>query len=252
MEGTMMGDVSVEPSGVPAPSPHAEVQDGGIAGRLNWLRASVLGANDGIVSTAGIVVGVAGATAQHSAILIAGGAGLVAGSLSMAAGEYVSVSTQRDTEQALVAKERAELAAMPEQELDELTGLYQNKGLSAGLAREVAEQLTAQNALAAHLDAELRLDPDNLSHPWTAALASAASFAVGAVLPLLSIVLAPAGVRIPLTFAVVVLALALTGLVSARLGGAAPGRAVLRNVLGGAVAMAVTYLIGRLVGTGLG
>ena len=206
----------------------------------------------GIVSTAGIVVGVAGATAQQSAILIAGVAGLVAGALSMAAGEYVSVSTQRDTEQALIAKERGELASMPEQELNELTALYRGKGLSAELAREVAEQLTTKDALAAHLDVELRLDPDDLSHPWTAAMASAASFAVGALLPLLSIVLAAPAYRTPLTFGVVVLALALTGLVSARLGGATAGRAVVRNVLGGAVAMTVTYVIGRLVGTGIG
>jgi VIT1/CCC1 family predicted Fe2+/Mn2+ transporter len=209
----------------------------------------VLGANDGIVSTAGIVVGVAGASVSRGAIGLAGLAGLVAGALSMAAGEYVSVSTQRDTEKALIEKEKHELATMPEEELEELTELYRQKGLSDELARQVAEELTANNALEAHLEAELNIDADDLSNPWTAAFASAISFTVGALLPLLMIVLTPESVRIPLTFGAVIVALIITGAVSARLGGAAVSRAVLRNVLGGAVAMAVTYLIGRLVGT---
>ncbi len=232
-------------------APHAEPQGDGLAARLNWLRAGVLGANDGIVSTAGIVVGVAGATADRGGISIAGLAALVAGALSMAAGEYVSVSTQRDTEHALIAKERAELADMPGAELDELTQIYRGKGLSSALAREVAEELTRHDALEAHLDAELHLDADDLARPWSAAFTSALSFTLGALLPLLAILFAPPSVRVLVTFGVVVTALAITGAVSARLGGAPAGRAVLRNILGGAVAMAVTYAVGRAVG-GLG
>lgn len=221
----------------------------GVNSRLNRLRAGVLGANDGIVSTAGIVVGVAGATASRNAIGVAGLAGLVAGALSMAVGEYVSVNTQRDTEQALIAQEKHELETMPEQELDELTEMYRSKGLSESLARQVAVELTENNALEAHLETELKIDADDLSSPWAAAVSSAISFTVGALLPLLVIVLAPEAARIQLTFGAVVVALGVTGTVSARLGGAPVRRAVLRNVIGGAVAMAATYLIGRLVGT---
>jgi VIT1/CCC1 family predicted Fe2+/Mn2+ transporter len=228
---------------------HAEPQRENLNQRLNWLRAGVLGANDGIVSVAGIVIGVAGASVSQGAIGLAGLAGLVAGALSMAAGEYVSVSTQRDTEEALIAKEKRELETMPEAELDELAAIYQEKGLSAPLARQVAEELTARNALEAHLDVELNIDADDLTNPWVASLASALSFTVGALLPLLMIILTPEAIRIPLTFASVVAALVLTGAVSARLGGAAVPRAILRNVLGGAAAMAITYLIGRLAGT---
>jgi VIT1/CCC1 family predicted Fe2+/Mn2+ transporter len=230
-------------------SAHTEPHKQGVNQMLNWLRAGVLGANDGIVSTAGIVVGVAGASVSRGAIGLAGLAGLVAGALSMAAGEYVSVSTQRDTEKALIEKEKRELATMPEEELQELTELYRQKGLSDDLARQVAEELTANNALEAHLEAELNIDADDLSNPWTAAFASAVSFTVGALLPLLMIILTPESVRIPLTFGSVIVALIITGAVSARLGGAVVLRAVLRNVLGGAVAMAVTYLIGRVAGT---
>src|SRR5690606_14118058 len=177
------------PDTVPAEEPnhHGEPHGAGLQQKLNWLRAGVLGANDGIVSTAGIVIGVAAATTDRGAIGIAGLAGLVAGALSMAAGEYVSVSTQRDTEQALIAKEREELRTMPAQELEELTQLYRDKGLSDELAREVATELTRKDALAAHLDAELNLDADDVANPWTAAIASAASFSVGALLPLLAI-----------------------------------------------------------------
>lgn len=217
--------------------------------RLNWLRAGVLGANDGIVSVAGIVVGVAGASVSTGAIGLAGLAGLVAGALSMAAGEYVSVSTQRDAEEAMIEEEKHELATMPEAELAELASIYRAKGLSAPLAQQVAEELTAKDALEAHLDVELNIDADDLSNPWVAGIASALSFTVGALLPLLMILLTPEAVRIPLTFVAVVSALCLTGFVSARLGGAPPGRAVLRNVLGGAAAMAITFLIGSLAGT---
>jgi VIT1/CCC1 family predicted Fe2+/Mn2+ transporter len=233
--------------------PHEdEPHQGGVNNRLNWLRAGVLGANDGIVSTAGIVMGVAGATSDSGTIAIAGIAGLAAGALSMAAGEYVSVSTQRDSEVALLAKERRELAEEPDEELAELASLYVDKGLSPQLALEVARELTEHDALAAHAEAELGIDPDDLTNPWHAALASMLAFTVGALLPLLTITLAPAGVRIAVTVASVVVALAGTGWASARLGYGAVAPALLRNVGGGALAMAVTYVIGSLVGTHVG
>ncbi|GAA2599662.1 VIT family protein [Winogradskya consettensis] len=229
-----------------------EPHTGGLAGRLNWLRAGVLGANDGIVSTAGLVVGVAGATLAAGPILTAGLAGLVAGAVSMALGEYVSVSSQRDTERALLAKERTELAESPEQELDELTALYEAKGLTAATARLVAEELTAKDAFAAHADAELGIDPDALTNPWHAAGASAIAFTIGSLLPLIAILLPPPHLRVPVTFTVVILALAVTGAVSARLGSAGITRAVTRLVGGGALAMAVTFGIGQLVGAAVG
>jgi len=234
-------------------STHAgEPHDDTVSGRLNWLRAGVLGANDGIVSTAGLVVGVAGATTATGPILTAGIAGLVAGAVSMALGEYVSVSSQRDTERALLEKERGELAEFPEQEFEELTELYRAKGLSEATARQVARELTDNDAFAAHADVELHLDPDELTNPWQAAGASAVAFTTGSLLPLAAILLPPPGARVPVTFVVVVAALAATGYLSAWLGGARPGRAVLRLVLGGAVAMAVTYGIGAVVGTAIG
>ncbi|HET8560251.1 MAG TPA: VIT family protein [Marmoricola sp.] len=226
-----------------------EPHDEGVGRRLNWLRAGVLGANDGIVSVAGLVMGVAGATSDSHAILIAGIAGLVAGALSMAAGEYVSVSTQRDTEQALLHKERRELREDPEAELAELAGLYRQKGLSEELAQKVAEELTAHDALAAHAEVELGIDPDDLTNPWHAAWASMVAFTVGALLPLLTITLVPQGARIWATVGAVVLALAVTGWVSAGLGQADRSRALLRNVGGGVLAMAITYGIGALFGT---
>lgn len=225
--------------------PHAE----GLASRLNWLRAGVLGANDGIVSTAGLVVGVAATTNDAHTLLTAGVAGLVAGAISMAAGEYVSVSTQRDSEKALLAKERRELADDPAAELAELIGIYEAKGLSPATARTVAEELTAHDAFAAHAEAELKLDPEELTNPWAAAISSAIAFTCGALLPLLAIVLPPAQWRVPVTFAAVLIALALTGSVSAGLGGSHRGRAVVRVVIGGALAMAVTYAIGSLTDT---
>jgi VIT1/CCC1 family predicted Fe2+/Mn2+ transporter len=224
--------------------PHGE----GLAGRLNWLRAGVLGANDGIVSTASLVLGVAGATTSHSAIITAGLAGLFAGSLSMAAGEYVSVSSQRDSERAMLALEKRELRETPHGELDELTTIYQGKGLSPELAREVAKQLTAHDALGAHAEAELGINPRELVNPWQAAGASFLSFAIGAALPLLAIAFTPAAARIVVTLVVSLVALMLTGNISAALGKAPHLPAVARNVLGGAVAMGVTYGIGSLVG----
>ncbi|MFJ3281733.1 VIT1/CCC1 transporter family protein [Streptomyces halstedii] len=216
--------------------------------RLNWLRAAVLGANDGVVSTAGLVVGVAGATGDRATLLTAGLAGLLAGSMSMAAGEYVSVSTQRDSERAALAQERRELEETPEAELDELTEMLEGKGLTARVAREAAVQLSARDALRAHAEVELGIDPDELTNPWHAAGASFLAFTVGALLPLLAIVLPPASLRLVVTVASVLAALAFTGWWSARLGAAPVGRAVLRNMGGGAVAMAVTYAAGALLG----
>ncbi|MER7818996.1 VIT family protein [Streptomyces sp. NPDC096153] len=216
--------------------------------RLNWLRAAVLGANDGIVSTAGLVVGVAGATTDRAALITAGLAGLLAGSMSMAAGEYVSVSTQRDSEKAALALEKRELSEQPAAELDELTALLAARGLSREVARAAAEQLTARDALRAHARVELGINPDELANPWHAAGASFLAFTVGALLPLLAIVLPPSALRLPVTVVSVLIALAFTGWWSARLGAAPAGRAMVRNVCGGALAMGVTYAAGSLLG----
>ncbi|MFC4033707.1 VIT family protein [Streptomyces polygonati] len=237
-------DSGADPTGQHAQEPHHN----GLGTRLNWLRAGVLGANDGVVSTAGLVVGVAGATDSRSVLLTAGLAGLLAGSLSMAAGEYVSVSTQRDSEQAALALERDELATTPQAELDELAGLLQNQGISQELAREVAEQLTARDALAAHARVELGIDPYELANPWHAAWASFISFTAGALLPLLAIVLPPHAWRLPVTVVSVLVALTGCGWGSARLGGAPARPAIIRNAAGGAIAMAVTYAVGALLG----
>lgn len=228
-----------------------EPHDTGFRGRLNWLRAAVLGANDGVVSTAGIVMGVAGATTDRGTIVIAGVAGLVAGALSMAAGEYVSVSTQRDSELALLEKERRELRDEPAEELEELAGLYVAKGLTEDLALQVAHQLTEHDALGAHAEAELGIDPDDITSPWTAAFASMVAFILGALLPLLTITLSGAGARVPVTVGSVAVALALTGWASARMSYGPPWRAVLRNVGGGLLAMGVTFAIGNMVGSQL-
>jgi vacuolar iron transporter family protein len=227
---------------------HDEPHKGNIALRLNWLRAGVLGGNDGIVSTAGIVLGVAGATATRSTILTAGVAGLAAGAMSMAVGEYVSVSSQRDTEKALLEKERGELRDSPDEELAELTDMYAAKGLSHDLAAEVAEQLTALDALAAHAEVELGINPSNLTSPWHAAFASMVAFTLGALLPLVAITVPPAALRVPVTVAAVLVALGVTGVVSGWLGKSPLARPFWRNVIGGSVAMAVTYGIGALFG----
>jgi VIT1/CCC1 family predicted Fe2+/Mn2+ transporter len=235
-----------------APHHHVEPHHGSIANKLNWLRASVLGANDGIVSVAGIVVGVAAATAERGPVLTAGVAGLAAGALSMAVGEYVSVSTQRDTEQAMLRMERQELKLQPEVELDELTGLYEARGLTHETAVKVAEELTAHDPLAAHAEVELHIDPEELTNPWQAALSSAVSFTSGAILPLIAILVPPPSVRILVTVFAVLIALAITGWVSARLGGVNPVRPTLRVTVGGALAMAITFGIGHLVGATVG
>jgi vacuolar iron transporter family protein len=231
-----------------ANEPHAV----GMASRLNWLRAGVLGANDGIVSVAGLVVGVAGATSQRGPIFTAGLAGLVAGAVSMALGEYISVSSQRDSERSQIAKERRELAQAPEDELDELTAIYERKGLSPATAHQVALELTEHDAFGAHAEAELGLDPHDLTNPIHAAAASAASFLAGAVLPLLAILLPPQPLRVPLTVIVVLLALAVAGVVSARIGGSSVRTAVARVVIGGAVGLGLTYVVGHLFGTAVG
>ena len=220
--------------------------------RLNWLRAAVLGANDGIVSTAGVVMGVAGATDDSGAIVIAGIAALTAGALSMGAGEYVSVSTQRDSEKSLLTLESVELERMPETEERELAKMYEQKGLSAETAATVARELTEHDALRAHADIEFGIDPDNLTNPWHAAWASMLAFTVGALLPLLIVAFVPDGFRVPVTVVSVVAALAITGFVSARIGYSPRLPAVLRNVSGGLLAMGVTYLIGMLAGVQLG
>jgi len=227
--------------------PHRE----GLSQRLNWLRAGVLGANDGIVSVAAVVVGVAGATPSIPAILTAGLAALVGGAVSMALGEYVSVSSQRDSEHALIAKERKELAEMPDEELAELAGLYESQGLKPETARQVALELTEHDALRAHLSAELGIDMDDVVSPWHAAIASAISFTIGGILPLLTI-LTPPEIRIPLTFVIVLIALAATGYVAAWIGGASRGKVMIRVVIGGALALAATFAIGALLGTKIG
>jgi len=226
-----------------------EPHNTGIAGRLNWLRAGVLGANDGIVSVAAIVVGVAGATPELPPIITAGVAGLVGGAISMALGEYVSVSSQRDSQRAMIAKERRELRDEPEVELEELTGLYEAKGLSRATAAQVAQELTAHDPLKAHLEAELNINEDDIASPMQAAGASALAFFLGALLPFLVILLTPAAVRIPITFAAVLIALALTGALSAKIGDSPVLRATLRLVVGGALALVATFAIGSLLGT---
>ncbi len=179
-------------------TPHAgEEHNSGVSQRLNWLRAGVLGANDGIVSVASLVVGVAGATSDTGALLTAGVAGLVGGAISMALGEYVSVSSQRDSERALIEKERRELAEMPEEEFEELTQLYRDRGLSEATARQVAKELTEHDALAAHLEVELHIDQEDLVSPWQAAFSSAVAFTAGALLPLLAILLPRPGCAFP-------------------------------------------------------
>jgi VIT1/CCC1 family predicted Fe2+/Mn2+ transporter len=251
-DDVMPSDAQVQAAAEGRATHSREPHSGGTAGRLNWLRAAVLGANDGIVSVAGIVIGVAGATTNRGPIFTAGLAGLVAGAVSMALGEYVSVSSQRDSERAEITQEKRELADSPEAELTELTALYEARGLSAATARTVAAELTARGALAAHLDAELHIDPADIPSPVQAASASALSFTSGALLPLLAILLPPAAARVPVTFVAVLIALGVTGALSARLGGSDVRRAVLRVVIGGALGLAFTYGIGHLFGTAIG
>jgi VIT1/CCC1 family predicted Fe2+/Mn2+ transporter len=217
--------------------------------RSNWLRAAVLGANDGILSTASLVLGVAASGASGTAIVTAGVAGLVAGALSMAAGEYVSVSSQRDAEQADLRLEQRELSRDPSGELSELAGIYERRGLAPALARDVALALSRRGALEAHARDELGLDEARLARPFQAAWTSALSFSSGAALPLVAVAVTPASARVAATVVVTLVALALLGDLGARLGGAPRRRATLRVVAWGAVAMAVTAGIGAVVGT---
>lgn len=242
----IMPDLKKEPvNTITHPEFHKDIN---INLRLNYIRALVLGANDGIVSIAGLVVGIAGATASAHIIFTGGMAGIIAGAISMAAGEYVSVSSLRDTEIALLEKEKYELKHFPEMELKELAGLYELKGLSKKTAIQVAKELSAEDPYKAHVDAELGIDPNNLTNPWHAALASSVSFLVGSSIPLLAVMLPPENIRVPTTFFSVILALVITGTVSAKISKAPLMRAIMRVVIGGAVAMVVTYSIGYLFG----
>jgi VIT1/CCC1 family predicted Fe2+/Mn2+ transporter len=220
--------------------------------RIGWLRAAVLGANDGIVSTASLVVGVAAADAARQNVLIAGIAGLVAGALSMAAGEYVSVSSQADTEQADLARERHELATQPQAEEDELAGIYERRGLDSDLARTVARRLMAKGALAAHARDELGLTEEFAARPLQAALASAATFAVGAGVPVLTILLAPAGALVAVVAIVSLFCLVALGATAARVGGASMLVGASRVTIWSLLAMLATALVGRLFGTAIG
>ncbi len=225
--------------------PHAETHR---TGRIGWLRAAVLGANDGVVSVASLVVGVAAAGAPRGSLLLAGVAGLVAGAMSMAAGEYVSVQSQADTERADLARERRELAADPEGELDELAAIYRDLGLDEALARQVAEQLTARDALAAHARDELGVTEALRARPVQAALASAAAFAVGAAVPVAAVLAAPASQASAVVTAVTLVALAVLGGVAGRVGGASVLRGAARVTFWGALAMALTAGVGALFG----
>ena len=220
--------------------------------RIGWLRAAVLGANDGIVSTASLVVGIAAAEADPKQVLVAGVAGLVAGALSMAAGEYVSVSSQADTERADITREKGELATQPQAEEDELTGIYARRGLEPELARTVARQLMAKDALAAHARDELGLTEELAARPLQAAMASAATFAVGAAVPILTILLAPASYLSLVVSLVSLVCLAALGAIAARTGGAPAAIGAARVAFWGALAMALTAAVGRLFGTSIG
>jgi VIT1/CCC1 family predicted Fe2+/Mn2+ transporter len=216
---------------------------------LNRLRAAVLGANDGIVSVSSIILGVAGATNNRGTIFTAGLAGLVAGAFSMGLGEYVSVSSQRDTERAYIAREKRMLKKYPEKEFEELAAIYRNKGLSDKVAHQVATELTAKDAVKAHLEAEFGLDEEDLNNPTQAAFASLVAFTIGGLIPLIAVIVATRNTRVAVTFIAVLIALTITGYLSATVGGASRRKAILRVVLGGALAMAATYIVGRLFGT---
>jgi VIT1/CCC1 family predicted Fe2+/Mn2+ transporter len=222
-----------------------------ILSRLNWLRAGVLGANDGVVSTAAIIFGVAGASASHATIMLAGIAAIAAGALSMAAGEYVSVSTQRDLEKAELTRERADLARDPEGELNILTRLFEQRGVESELAAEVSRQMSDKDALSVHARAELGIDPESITNPWAAALASMISFIIGGLVPIVAMLLSPRPIEIWIAGIAVVIAMALTGIISALLGRIPVLPSIVRNVAGGLLAMAVTYGVGRIAGTQL-
>jgi len=225
----------------PHHEPHA-------TGREGWLRAAVLGADDGLVSTASLMIGVAASSASRSAVLLAGLAGLAAGALSMAAGEFVSVSSQRDSEEANIAQEKRELTANPKDELRELAQIYEKRVLEPNLAQEVARQLSGHDVLEAHMRDELGLSEATLAKPLQAAAVSAGSFALAATVPILAMLLSPATFRIPDVALAALAGLGLLGLAGAKLSNALKGRAALRVLLGGGFAMGVSALIGRLLG----
>ncbi|MEI6850941.1 MAG: VIT family protein [Candidatus Saccharibacteria bacterium] len=214
--------------------------------KSNWLRAAALGSNDGIISIAGLVIGVAGATQSKTAILTAGIAGIIAGAISLGAGEYVSVSTQRDMEQALLAREKVDLKNHPKEEFDDLVSAYEQDGLEPKIAKIVAAELTKVNAFATHADVDLHIDPNNLTNPWSSVFASSTSFAIGALIPLVVIMLSVDKYTIPVTFISVVIALTITGIISAKVSGANILKSTIRVVTGGALAMIITYAIGSL------
>src|SRR3954447_8837534 len=238
-----------QPRATASVHPGQEPHDDAISGRLNWLRAGVLGANDGIVSVAAVLVGVAAATPALAPLLTAGVAALAGGAISMALREYVSVSSQRDSEQSLIEKERRELADDPEGEFAELVGLYRARGLTEPTAHLVAEELTRRDVLRAHLSEELGITEEAVARPLPAAAASAVSFLLGGAVPFVAMLVIPPAVRVPVTVVVVLLALALTGAVGARLGRAPALRPTLRVLVGGALALAVTYGLGVLLDT---
>jgi VIT1/CCC1 family predicted Fe2+/Mn2+ transporter len=221
------------------------------SGRAGWLRAAVLGSDDAIVSTASIMIGVAASSASKGTILVAGIAGLVAGAMSMAVGEYVSVSSQRDAQRADIKRENLELSVQPQAELRELAMIYEKRGLDADLSMKVAEQLSAHDRLGAHMRDELGIDQTSLSRPLQAAWISAVSFAMFAGVPVIALLIAPAALRIPLIAALSLLSLSALGAFGGHLGGAPIGRAALRVMLGGALAMAVTAIIGRILGVSM-
>ncbi|HUC96710.1 MAG TPA: VIT family protein [Candidatus Saccharimonadales bacterium] len=214
--------------------------------KSNRLRAAVLGSNDGILSVSGLVIGVASANSSKLIVLTAGVAGIVAGALSMAAGEFISVSAERDNEKALINREKLELERNPQHELNELTHLYENKGLDRSTASRVAHELTKTDALAAHTDIELHINPNNLTNPWYAVSASAASYTSGALIPLIAIMLPLGSLTIPVTFIAVIIALTITGYASAIISGSSAKKAILRVVICGAAAMTITFIIGGL------
>lgn len=230
------------------PINHKELNDTINGSRLNWLRAAVLGANDGIVSVSAVIVGVAGALNSRSFILTAGIAALVAGALSMAVGEYISVSAQKDSEKALLEKEKLELETVPEEELEELISIYEVKGLSRQTAEIVAKELTLHDAFAAHVDAELGIDPNDLTNPFHAAYASGLAFFAGAIIPIIAILISPTSMYIQVIFLAVIIALIITGTLSAHAGGANKIKAVTRVVIGGVLAMVVTFVVGKIFG----
>jgi vacuolar iron transporter family protein len=228
-----------------------ETPSGRILSTLNWLRAGVLGSNDGIISTAAIIFGVAGASAQHSTVILAGIAAIAAGAMSMAAGEYVSVSTQRDLERAELDRAKSDLQNHPERSLRLLARLFEQRGVVPDLAMEVSRQMTAKDALSVHARAELGIDPQAVTNPWATGFASLVAFTVGGLVPILPVLIAPPGFAIWICGVAVAIALGLTGAIAARLGRMQAGPSIARNMIGGVLAIGITYGVGLIAGTQL-